>query len=144
MAKSKAPKKGKAPAKGKKGAKPTAPRKSVARQPAFAGMEQIRNGKLDRLCESIGDSRERKNKAVEDEASDSAAALSEMIRRDLHSYVHMGVRLTAKKGVDKLGIQLVKDKTEHGAQVGTAHDAVDTTTPEEGGEGAGDDSELID
>lgn len=105
-----------------KAKKKTAAR-TPARQPSFTGMEQIRNAKLDRLCESIGDARERGNKAKQDETEDAQAALSEMLRKDLHGYVHMGVRLTAKRGVDKLGIALVKDKSEQGAQPGSAAEA---------------------
>lgn len=103
----KAPK-GKAPKKGGRGR---------TSQPALPGMSKVRNRKLDLLCESIGHAREEKNRLTQEEAGDAQAALREMLQKGVSAYVHFGVRLTCKKGVDKLGIQLVKDKSEEGARL---------------------------
>lgn len=102
-------------------------RNAPASQGQLPGTEQIRNRKLDRLCESIGNAREEKNRLAQEELGDSQAALTEMLENDIHAYVHMGVRLTAKKGVDRLGITLVKDKTQTGVETG--HDNAATDEP---------------
>jgi hypothetical protein len=101
------------------------------KQPAFPGMSQVRSATLDRLCESIGNAREEKNRLTTEEAGDGQAAMKYMIAKNIRAYVHMGVRLTLKVGVDKLGITLVKDKTEQGADLGTG-------APPAGEEAAGD------
>lgn len=110
----------KPPARGKKKNQAPKPRRGAkAKQPALPGMAQVRNAALDRLCESIGSAREDKNRLTQEEVGDAQAALKIMLAKGVRAYVHMGVRLTCKKGVDELGITLVKDKSEQGADLGS-------------------------
>lgn len=103
-------------AKGSKKAKaPKAAKRKVTRQTALPGMGQVRNAKLDKLCENIGEARERKNEAIADEEGDSQAALRVMQDSKVDHYTHAGVELIRRHGADKLSIKLLKDKSAEGA-----------------------------
>jgi len=104
--------------------KPSNDRK-VTRQNALPGMGQVRNKRLDKLCENIGEARERKNQAVTDEEGDSQAALRVMQDGKIDHYTHAGVELIMRRGADKLSIKLLKDKTAEGALAPDAEAPVD-------------------
>jgi hypothetical protein len=69
------------------------------------GMEQVRDVQLDRICESIGETRDTMNKLRSDEAGDERAALLRMRTRSLTSYRHAGVELARVPGEEKLRVR---------------------------------------
>lgn len=95
--------------------------RKVTRQHALPGMGQVRNAKLDKFCENIGEARARKNEAILDEEGDSQAALRAMQSADITHYTHAGVELILRRGADKLSVKLLKDKTAEGAIATPAH-----------------------
>lgn len=80
-----------------------------ARSTPLPGMEQIRSKRLDNLCESIAEQREKMNSARVEEQSDIAAALQEMQKRGIHTFKHNGVELARVPGAEKLRVRLTKD-----------------------------------
>jgi len=100
----------KASAKVWRGARQAGPRSQV-----LPGMRQVRDQKLDELCEAIGDDLQAINQAAESKAGDVAAALKRMQGRNLTSYLHAGVRLTRVPGSEKVNVRLVKDQGEASA-----------------------------
>lgn len=109
--------------------------RKVQRQTALPGMGQVRNGKLDKLCENIGEARERKNMAVTDEEGDSQLALRVMQTGNIEHYTHAGVELIRRHGADKLSIKLLKDKTAEGR---TPEDAAADLAGDAGGDTGSD------
>lgn len=101
-------KKAKAKPKAAKKKTPARTRKPV-RQPPLPGTEQLRNKRLDQLCESIGDGRETKNKLIVEEKADLQAALREMHDRNINAYRHAGVELYRIGGEEKLRVRLTKE-----------------------------------
>jgi hypothetical protein len=73
-------------------------------------MEQVRNVRLDRLCESLGDTRDQMNRLRQDEASDMQGCLTEMRAKGLTSYRHAGVELARVPGEEKLRVRTSKEK----------------------------------
>lgn len=69
------------------------------------GMEQVRDLTLDRLCESIGETRDTMNKLRADEAGDERAALQRMRAKELTTYRHAGVELARVPGEEKLRVR---------------------------------------
>lgn len=118
----------------KRAAKPRAkaakPKTRRARQPraqALPGMEQVRNARLDRLCESIGDARDSINNLRTEEGADQQAALREMHDKSIETYRHAGILLVRVPGEEKILVK--KSRTEV---------ATDSSTPApEGGDLAG-------
>lgn len=82
-------------------------------------MEQVRNARLDRLCESIGDARDQINGLKTEEAADQQAALREMHDRNVTAYQHAGITLVRVPGEERILVK--KSRTES---------ATDTTAPE--------------
>lgn len=101
-------------------------RATQPRQPALPGTQQLRNRRLDVLCEELGDIREKKNKLSGEERSAISDSLAEMIRAGVKAYKHAGVVMARLPGAEKLTVKLTKD---HG-------DASDATL--EPGEAAGE------
>lgn len=83
--------------------------KRGARSQPLPGMEQARSRKLDNLCESIAEHRERMNAARTEEQSDISAALQEMQKKGIHTFKHNGVELARVPGAEKLRVRLTKD-----------------------------------
>jgi hypothetical protein len=73
-------------------------------------MEQVRNVRLDRFCESIGDERETMNKARQEEAGLVQGALQEMLRTKTSVYKHAKVELVLVPGTDKLRVHVKKEE----------------------------------
>lgn len=84
------------------------PKRGVRSQP-LPGMEQARSKRLDNLCESIAEHRERMNAARTEEQSDVSAALQEMQKKGIHTFKHNGVELARVPGAEKLRVRLTKD-----------------------------------
>jgi len=84
-------------------------RKPGPRSLALPGMEQVRNVKLDNVCESIAEEREEANAARVKEKQLTAAALKVMQERNVTVYKHAGVELIRVPGADKLRLRLVSD-----------------------------------
>ena len=120
MAKNKAAKKKPSP-KPKSKPKPK-PRKSGPRSQVLPGMEQVRNIRLDRLCESIGEAREQMNRLRQEEKGDAQMALREMHDQRVEVYRHAGVELVRVPGEEKLRVRTTKE------------DASDITEDAEGAE----------
>lgn len=120
--------------------------KPKPRSQVLPGMEQVRDVALDRLCEDIGDARERMNSAKADEQSSIQSALQRMQKSsDRYPggrtvYRHAGVELARIPGADKLRVRLTKEQgdAEDNDQVGDERrDAVEELGEDGGGE-AGD------
>lgn len=135
-----APKKGK-PAKSKirgngsivkraaKGSKPGKARRP--RQGVLPGHEQVRNERLDALCEEIGDAREVMNKGRAAEGEALGDALSEMHRAGVTVYRHAKIELARIPGGEKIRARTLKE-------TGRASDADQVSgEPEASEEGAG-------
>jgi len=73
-------------------------------------MEHVRDGVLDRLCESLGETRDKMAELRADEAGDSQAALTRMRARSLTSYRHAGVEMARVPGEEKLRVRTSKEK----------------------------------
>lgn len=78
-------------------------------------MEQVRNRRLDNLCEAIGDARETMNSAKNDEQGSIQAALQEMQRGGLQVYRHARVELARIPGAEKLRVRVTKEEGDAGA-----------------------------
>ena len=74
------------------------------------GMEGVRNGKLDNICEAIGDARRELAIAKATERSEITSALSVMQARDITIYRHAGVELARVPGAEKLRVRLTKEE----------------------------------
>jgi len=85
-----------------------------ARSEPLPGMEQLRNKRLDNLCESIAEHRERMNAARVEEQSDIVAALQEMQKKNIHTFKHNGVELARVPGAEKLRVRMTKDHGDAG------------------------------
>lgn len=96
----------------------TAKRRTL-KQPPLGGMEQVRHVKLDRLCESIGDTREKKNQLQADEDGDIQAALDYMVKEKVASYHHHGLELVLRPGAFKLAVRKHKEITADGGADGS-------------------------
>lgn len=110
-------------------------------------MEQVRDTRLDALCESIGDTRDRLATLRADEQADTGAALKRMRERSLTSYRHAGVEMARVPGEEKLRVRVTsrgEATAENGpdlAEGGTLEDTDQADTTDEGsledGDGAG-------
>lgn len=102
-------------------------------------MEQVRNRRLDNLCESIGDARETMNGAKQQEQSDIQAALQVMQRDGLQVYRHARVELSRVPGAEKLRVRLTKEDGDAGVEDleppdGTIEESGEAGEPLEAGE----------
>ena len=93
-------------------------KRRTLKQPPLGGMEQVRHVKLDRLCESIGDTREKKNQLHADEDGDIQAALDYMVKEKVASYHHHGLELVLRPGAFKLAVRKHKEITADGGPDG--------------------------
>lgn len=91
--------------------KPRAPRSRV-----LPGLASVRSGKLDNLCEGIGDERAKKNAAVLEEEKLKASALQVMVAERLTVYRHAKVELCRIPGAEKLRVRLTKEEGDAGAE----------------------------
>jgi hypothetical protein len=78
-------------------------------------MEQVRHIKLDRVCESLGEVRDSRNRLAGEEGSLKTAALKFMIDARVDVYKHAGIALLREPGADKLHVRRAKDEDATGA-----------------------------
>lgn len=91
-------------------ATPAAEKKRSARSQPLPGMEGVRNGKLDNLCEGIAEQRRVMNAAHLETQTDITAALQEMQRKKISVYKHGGIELARVPGAEKLRVRLTKEQ----------------------------------
>lgn len=101
-------------------------------------MEQVRDTRLDNLCESIGDTREKLSELRQDEQSDLQAALKRMRERGLTSYRHAGVEMSRVPGEEKLRVRV----TSRGDATAENGPDLEDGAGNDGGEGMVDQGEL--
>lgn len=94
---------------GKGTAARTVKRARGARSQVLPGMEQVRDVKLDNLCEAIGQVRATANEAKQEEAGLIASTLQRMVAKDVSVYRHAGVELARVPGAEKLRVRLTKE-----------------------------------
>lgn len=94
----------------KKAAKKSA-RKRTLKQPPLPSMEQVRHVVLDRLAESVGDSRDKRHALEADENADIQAALDYMVKKNVSSYHHHGLEFVLRPGSYKLSVRKHKEIT---------------------------------
>ncbi len=82
-------------------------------------MEQVRNIRLDNICEGINDERGVMNAAKQQEQSLISSALQVMQQSGITVYKHGGVELVRVPGVDKLRVRLSKEDGDAEVQTGT-------------------------
>ena len=73
-------------------------------------MEQVRDVRLDNLCESIAEDRRVMNQARQDEAGSVQAALKRMQDNDVVVYRHGGIELARVPGAEKLRVRPTKEE----------------------------------
>lgn len=99
------------------------------RQPTLGGMPRVRNARLDKLAEAVGESRDAINDATRDIKGFRAAALKEMIEKNLSFWSHGGVDFIVTPGEPELKIKTHKGGSgETGA--GAPDDALDAEAAE--------------
>jgi hypothetical protein len=84
-------------------------RASGPRSVPLPGMEQVRNAKLDNLCEAISETRTAINDLRATEAGNEQAALKVMQAADCRTYKHAGVELLRVPGDEKLRVRTSKE-----------------------------------
>lgn len=80
------------------------------RSQVLPGMQKVRSAILDQCCEDANDGLQQIEDGTSAVTDARSAALSEMRRRKMSSYVHAGVRFTLNPGVDKVGVKRIKEK----------------------------------
>jgi hypothetical protein len=104
----KSPKGKKAPvfrgAASRRAAKPKGPRSQT-----LPGMSQVRDARLDQICEDIGEGLDQINAGTETVDDGKAAALVRLHARGLSGYRHAGVRLSLVPGAEKVSAKREKD-----------------------------------
>lgn len=121
--------------------KPIPKKRTAPRQPALPGTEQLRNARLDRLCESIGEGRETKNALILEEKADLQAALREMHDKNVTAYRHAGVELYRIGGEEKLRVRLTKEDASDMTPSDAEVDEVAARGDRTGNDGEGGDDE---
>lgn len=102
-----------------KSARAARPRPKGARSQALPGLEQVRDVKLDNLCEGIADTRTQMNAATAEESGLKSAALQRMQARNITVYKHGGVELVRVPGSEKLRVKLTDDEGDASVSAGT-------------------------
>lgn len=132
-------------AEAKKAAKGAA-KKPSPRSQVLPGMEQVRNRRLDNICEGIAQERSIMNAASVEEKSLIATALQVMQDDKRTIYKHSGVELVRVPGADKLRVKLTKDSGDAEVSGGTTRssqdDIVDGSDPAPASDFHTDDDEV--
>ena len=98
--------------KGRRGTKPIKAKVAAGRklkQPALPGT-RVRNVRLDRICEAIGDERDTINKAKREEQGLTQGALQTMQKATITVYRHAGIELARIPGAEKLRVRRTKEQ----------------------------------
>ena len=107
--------------------------KPKPRSQTLPGLEQVRNGKLDNLCEGIADVRATMNEAKQEEKGLIAATLQAMVAKGVTVYKHGGVELARVPGAESLRVRLVKAQGDADAE-----DLEEATDPDDQDESPAD------
>jgi hypothetical protein len=111
----------------RKAARPKGPRSQ-----ALPGMAQVRDAKLDQICEDIGEGLDQINDGTEQVNDGKAAAIARLHARGLSGYRHAGVRLSLVPGAEKVSVKREKDRE---VTLATGAGETTQTTEAEPGEG---------
>ena len=84
-------------------------KKNGPRSQTLPGMEQVRRGALDNICEGIHDCRQQKNAALVEEGRLDVSALQFMVREQIVVYRHAGIELARIPGAEKLRVRVTKE-----------------------------------
>lgn len=120
----------------KRAAKKTAAKKgkrTILKQSPLPGMEQVRHVTLDKLAQSVGDTRSDRLTLQASEGADCQAALDYMVAKDVMSYHHAGIEFVVRPGAYKLSVRRHKEATADG---GSIEDGPETADDDEDGEDA--------
>lgn len=104
----KPPKGTKAPKRALK-AKAKSSRPKGPRSQSLPGMSEVRNTRLDNICEGIAEERQQKNAADLEEKQLTSTALQVMQSSKISAYRHAGVELARVPGAEKLRVRLTKE-----------------------------------
>lgn len=116
--------------------------KKQLRQPTLNGMPRVRNARLDKLAEAIGECRDTVNEKTLDEKGYRSAALKEMQDKNITHWSHAGVDFLRVPGEDKLKVKTHKDG---GSETGSGDEDDEVDPPSrEASEAVGDDHYDID
>jgi hypothetical protein len=85
-------------------------KKPGARSQVLPGMDQVRDRRLDNLCESMAEHRRAMNQARVEEQTDIAAALQHMVKKGVSVYRHGGIELARVPGAERLRVRLTKEQ----------------------------------
>lgn len=96
--------------------KRTAPKRPRQQSLPDESMERVRSRRLDSICESIADERDKVNEAKKEEGGLISSALQEMQAKGIQVYKHGGVELARVPGAEKLRVRRVKDEGDAGAE----------------------------
>lgn len=91
-------------------------------------MQQVRNVRLDHICESIGEARTQMNDAKQEEGGLIQTALQVMQNGKVTVYRHGGVELARVPGAEKLRVRLTKEQGD--ADAGDLEEPEDPEEPE--------------
>lgn len=86
------------------------------RSQTLPGHELVRDGRLDNLCEEIGDGLEQINKGTTAVKESKATALARMRDKGLMRYHFAGVTIRLREGADKLSVKLEKETQDPGGE----------------------------
>jgi hypothetical protein len=105
------------------------------RSQALPGMAQVRDAKLDQICEDIGEGLDQINDGTDQVNDGKAAAIARLHARNLSGYRHAGVRLALVPGAEKVSVKRERDRE---VTLGTtAGETTQATEGEEAGAGEG-------
>lgn len=85
-------------------------KKTGARSRALPGMEQVRDQRLDNLCEAMAEHRRVMNAARVEEQGDITTALQHMVKKNISVYKHGGIELARVPGAERLRVRLTKEQ----------------------------------
>lgn len=103
--------KGSAAASGSRKPKPKMPKGGPRQRSLPDGRGgHVRNVRLDRICEAIGEEREAINRARRDEQGYTQGALQVMQQAGISVYRHAGVELSRIPGAEKLRVRMTKEQ----------------------------------
>lgn len=93
-----------------KGRGKPAARAKGPRSQSLPGMSQIRDAKMDEICESIGEGLDGINQSTDQVDEGKSAAMQRLHAKGLSSYRHAGVRVSLIPGADKISVKREKDR----------------------------------
>lgn len=113
-------------------------------------MAQVRDTRLDEICESIGEGLDGIKTSTEQVEEGKSAAMSRLHSKGLSAYRHAGVRVSLIPGSEKVSVKREKDREVTIAQTAGAtnqvadEEQVDDDVDLDGGAGEGDGAGIED